>query len=77
VQEQLLLLVEVGAESVTAVLEKYGIIVLITTTENDKLNELKLGSNMPESWDSIDPKARYKAANIELIENPFYKSSMT
>jgi hypothetical protein len=69
VQEALLALSEVTPETVSSILDKYGTSVLITTEENDRLNSAGYGQAMPETWDKVDPLARYKALGIELVEN--------
>ena len=48
-------------------LDKYWHIALITIDEDKILNSLKLRKHMPENWDNEDILARYKMANINLI----------
>lgn len=63
-QDELLKLPEVTPESVADVLSRHCIAVLVTK-EEDAL----LGNKMPEDWDGIDPLARYKKADIEVVPN--------
>jgi hypothetical protein len=62
---------EIDEKNVELILLKYigygGI--LITTEEDKTLNSLGLQSKMPENWDKEDIFARYKLADIEII-NP-------
>ena len=67
-QSELLQLEEVTPERVRAVLLKNDICVLITKSENDRLNANGLQSKMLSDWDHADPLARYKVAGIELVE---------
>jgi len=69
-QSELLTLNDVAPGTVRDVLLRHGISVLITHTENACLNASGLQSKMPPTWDGTDPLARYKAAGIELVENP-------
>lgn len=55
-------------------LDKYWHIALITTEEDKILNSLKLRKHMPENWDNIDILARYKKANIHLIDTNTLKN---
>lgn len=48
-------------------LNRYWHIAIITIDEDKLLNSLKLRKHMPENWDGIDILARYKMANINLI----------
>lgn len=66
-QRALLSLVNVTPEPVCVVLNKFGTIVLITASENARLNAAGYGRKMPEKWDGIDPLARYKIIGIEVI----------
>ncbi len=68
-QEQLLSLSSVTVRSVRRVLDKYGIVVLITKDDDRRLSKAGLRSRMPEDWDGRDPLARYKAAGLELVPN--------
>jgi hypothetical protein len=67
--KELLELREVSTDSVREVLGRHCIVVLITKQENQRLNSLNLGSNMPTGWDHANPLARYAAAGIEIVEN--------
>jgi len=49
---------------------KYDICVLITRSENDRLNPSGLQAKMPPTRDGVEPMARYKAVGIELVEKP-------
>ncbi len=68
-QSELLQLSEVTPEAVRDVLLRHEIRVLITKSENARLNASGLQSEMPPTWDGTDPLARYKAIGIELVEN--------
>jgi hypothetical protein len=59
----------VTSEAVRAVLERYGVTVLITLDEDRQLNKAGLRNRMPAEWDGSDPLARYKAVGIELVRN--------
>jgi hypothetical protein len=69
-QSELLQLDDVTPEAVRDVLLRYEIRVLITKSENMRLNASGLQAKMPPTWDGTDPLARYKAVGIELVENP-------
>ena len=69
-QSELLQLDDVTAEAVRDVLLRHEIRVLITKSENGRLNASGLQAKMPPTWDGTDPLARYKAVGIELVENP-------
>ena len=69
VQEELLALSDVTADSVQGVLSKFCAAALITKEENAILNRKGYGSAMPEGWDGTDLLARYKAADIEIVKN--------
>jgi len=68
-QKELLDLRDVTRESVSNVLKKHCVVVLVTKEENDQLNNAKLGSKMPEGWNGADQLARYAAAGIEVVPN--------
>ena len=68
-QEQLLSLSSVTTRSVRRVLDKYGIVVLITKDEDRRLSTAGFRSRMPDDWDGRDALARYKAVGIELVSN--------
>ncbi len=68
-QSELLDLKQVTPDTVRAVLLKNDVFVLITKSENERLNAAGLQSSMPCGWDHVDVLARYKTAGIELIEN--------
>jgi hypothetical protein len=68
-QDELLSLAPVTEQAITQALDKFGTIVLITKAENARLNAAGYSSKMPQDWDGADPLARYKALDIELIEN--------
>lgn len=55
-------------DAIYNMLNKYWYIALITKEEDKLLNSLKLRKQMPEIWDGEDVLARYKAANIALID---------
>jgi hypothetical protein len=69
-QRELLELSEVTPASVEAVLRRHGTFVLITKDEDALLTSQRLKSQMPNDWDGVDKLARYKAAGIEIIDNP-------
>ena len=68
--EKLYSLEKINEASVLKVLDKYlkdgGI--LITKEEDKILNEKGLQSSMPNDWDGIDTLARYKKAEIKLLD---------
>jgi hypothetical protein len=66
---ELLQLDDVNPEAVRSVLLKHEMYVLVTKSENDRLNASGLGKKMPAAWDGTDPLARYKSVGIELVEN--------
>lgn len=68
-QSELLDLKQVTPDTVRAVLLKNDVFVLITKSEDERLNSAGLQSNMPRGWDHVDVLARYRIAGIELIEN--------
>ena len=68
-QTELLRLNDVTPEAVRDLLLRYEIRVLITKSEDDRLNASGLQSKMPPMWDRTDPLARYKAVGIELVQN--------
>ena len=68
-QSELLQLGDVTPDAVRDVLLRHEIRVLITKSENARLNASGLRSEMPPTWDGADPLARYKAVGIELVEN--------
>lgn len=57
----------ITAEFIENILNKYWVIATITKEEDKKL----LMCSMPNDWDGCDIFARYKAAGIELIANPY------
>lgn len=67
-QTELLKLRKVTPNTVRKLLAKYDIAVLITKSEDDVLNTHGLQSKMPRDWDGVDPLARYKAVEMELVE---------
>jgi hypothetical protein len=67
-QSKLIELPHVTPEAVRKVLEKE-ILVLISRSENDQLNERGLRDTMPATWDRSDTLARYKAVGIKLVKN--------
>jgi hypothetical protein len=50
-------------------LQRFDVIVLITKEEENILSLKGYRDKMPDSWDGIDPLARYKAVGIELVLN--------
>jgi hypothetical protein len=68
-QSELVELAEVTPEAVRTILEKRDVHVLITKSENKRLNAAGLQSKMPKNWDGVNPLARYKATRIKLKEN--------
>jgi hypothetical protein len=69
-QSELLQLKEVTPEALRTILLRHEICVLITKSENERLNASGLQFKMPSDWDDDDPLARYKAAGIELVDAP-------
>ena len=68
-QEELLSLTSVTDRAVAEILKKFETIVLITKAENARLNAAGYAHKMPQNWNKSDPLARYKALDIELVEN--------
>jgi len=68
-QDELLNRQDLAGESVRAVLDCYGVAVLITAEDEERLDRAGLRNRMPAGWDGADPLARYKAVGIELVEN--------
>jgi hypothetical protein len=68
-QSALMELSEVTIESVRGVLHRYDVNVIITKEEDCRLTKAGYRFKMPESWDHIDPLARYKAVGIEIVDN--------
>jgi len=60
---------ELGVDDVRELLDKYWRLATITKEEDRRLNPVL----MPETWDGLNPLARYEAAGIELLPNPFYR----
>lgn len=50
-------------------LQDYCIGVVVTKDEDSQLNQAKLKSEMPKSWDGNDPWARYKVVGINVIHD--------
>jgi hypothetical protein len=71
-QEALLDLDPLTPEAVEAVLNRYGVAVLLTKGEDAQLAKCGLARSMPAGWEvgKGDPLARYKEAQIEVIPNP-------
>ncbi|HUQ72191.1 MAG TPA: hypothetical protein VM165_21875 [Planctomycetaceae bacterium] len=67
-QQELLSLDPVTAEGVAGVLGRFGTVVLITESENARLNAAGYGRKMPANWDGADPLARYRSVGIEVLE---------
>jgi hypothetical protein len=68
-QDELLKLSNVTVETIRPVLDRYGVTVLITGDDDQRLNKAGLRNKMPDGWNGLDPLARYKAVGIELVEN--------
>ncbi len=76
-QAELMALRPVTPDAVEATLGRFGIAVLITKAEHDRLHELGYGRRMPADWDGSDPLARYTAAGIVLEPNaPLERATM-
>lgn len=43
-------------------------LALITKEEHNRLSEISLAMRMPDDWDNLDKFARYKKADIELVD---------
>ena len=56
------------------ILDRKVISCLLTKSEDEKLTYLGLRSKMPDGWDGIDPLARYKKAQIEIVQNELFVS---
>jgi hypothetical protein len=56
------------ANTIFELLEINCIGVVVTLEEDRSLNKLGLRSKMPEDWDRIDPWARHRKAQIEIID---------
>ena len=68
-QAELLGLSDITPDSVLDVLDRYGIVVPITTDDDRRLNQAGYRSAMPADWDGRDPFARYTAVDIALEPN--------
>lgn len=68
-RDELLKLSEVSVTTVREVLNRYGVAVLITKEEDERLTQAGLRDEMPAGWDGSNALARYKAVGIELVEN--------
>jgi hypothetical protein len=66
VREMLMNLKDPSPEAVNEIFDRFCVGVVITKTEDTRLNELGLNSNMPSNWDHKDLWARYHAAGIEI-----------
>lgn len=68
--EKLLNLEGIKKETVFSILKTFCIGVVVTKSEDLRLNVCKLKSSMPPDWDGEDPWARYKCAGIydEVIQ---------
>lgn len=73
--EELISISELTPDAVRSALVKFGVAVLITKEQDRLLTSLGLQRNMPNGWDGVDPLARYKAAEIPLIDNPQWLGS--
>jgi len=72
-QAALLELPEVSTDAVRRILDSnFGVGVLITSQENERLNRAKLKNKMPADWDRVEVLARYKAVGIEVVENELW-----
>jgi hypothetical protein len=60
-------------ESVSRILNEFVVSVLITSKENDELNNLGLKSKMPKDWDGKNVLARYEAAKINVTINNYQR----
>jgi len=69
-QEEPLALCAPCTDSVGNILNRHGVVVLITEQEDRLLRKAGYGSRMPEGWDGLDPFARHEAVGIELVPNP-------
>ena len=69
VREKLLELTKPTPQLVEELLNKWCVGVVVTKKEDNKLNELRLGSRMPDGWDGENPKARYLAAGIDIADH--------
>jgi hypothetical protein len=67
-QSELLELHDVTPEAVRRVLAKE-ILVLVSKSENHRLNASGLRAKMPPTWDGTDALARYRTVGIELVKN--------
>ena len=54
--------------SIKCILEGTCIGVVVTKTEDDRLREFKLNKAMPDGWDGKDVWARYRKANIPVMD---------
>ena len=68
-QDELMGLSDPTVGAVRDVLNRYGVIVLVTKEEDRRVRMAGYGSKMPDGWDRVDPIARYRAVGIELVEN--------
>ena len=68
-QAELLGLSDVTPDNVRDVLDRHGIVDLITPDDDRRLNQAGYRSAMPADWDGRDPFARYTAVGIALVPN--------
>lgn len=65
-------LLELGSnadpESCEKVIRTWSIVAIVTRDENAVLSRYKLGKTMPPSWDGKDPWARYRHADVNLLD---------
>lgn len=57
---ELLALTSVTNQSLKAILDRFGVVVIVTKEEDARLSSAGLGRTMPIGWDRSDPLARYK-----------------
>lgn len=53
-------------EAVYRILQRWCVGVVVTKEEDRRLNDLKLGSSMPKSWNGKNKRARYQHAGIDI-----------
>jgi hypothetical protein len=62
---------ELTTAFVQALLEKYWRVATVTKAEDAQLHRFA----MPDEWDGVSILARYQAAGVELLPNPYYCGS--
>ncbi len=68
-QDKLLNLSDVRTDSLKKLLNKFCVPALITKGENQRIRCCGYRDRMPEGWNRVDSRARYRAVGIEIGKN--------